>query len=112
MAGLEVLRRANVVDAGALGFVELVAGMTEYFETGIEPGDDAAIQLLTDDETAAGSQVDLEQRYCTECTITGETIDRRKLREEASTLGSSLVVAGTRSKVRLHVHTNEPESAK
>ena len=105
---LEMLRRANVVDAGALGFVELVAGMTEYFETGIEPGDDAAIQLLSDDETAAGSQLDLEHRYCTECTITGELVDRRKLREEASALGSSLVVAGTRSKVRLHIHTNEP----
>jgi DegV family protein with EDD domain len=105
---LEILRRSNVVDAGALGFVELVAGMTDYLETGIVPADDAAIQLISDDETAAGSQVDLEHRYCTECTITGEAIDRRKLREEASTLGSSLVVAGTRNKVRLHIHTNEP----
>ena len=105
---LDVLRRSNVVDAGALGFVELVAGMTDYLETGIVPADDAAIQLISDDETAAGSQVDLEHRYCTECTITGETIDRRKLREQASTLGSSLVVAGTRNKVRLHIHTNEP----
>jgi DegV family protein with EDD domain len=107
-AKLETLRRANVVDAGALGFVELVAGMTDYLETGIAPADDATIQLLSDDATAAGSQVDLEHRYCTECTITGEAIDRRRLREEASALGSSLVVAGTPGKVRLHVHTNEP----
>lgn len=105
---LEMLRRANVVDAGALGFVELATGMTEYLETGIAPADDSAIQLLSDDETAAGSQVDLEHRWCTECTITGDAIDRRKLREEVSALGSSLVVAGSRSKVRLHIHTNEP----
>ena len=105
---LEMLRRANVVDAGAMGFVELVAGMTDYFETGIVPGDDAAIQLFRDDEMTAGSQVDLEHRYCTECTIIGDVIDRRKLREEASELGSSLVVAGTPHKVRLHIHTNEP----
>jgi DegV family protein with EDD domain len=105
---LEVLRRANVVDAGALGFVELVAGMTDYLETGVAPADDAAIQLLSDDEAAAGSQVDLEHRWCTECTITGDAIDRRRLREQASLLGSSLVVAGTRNKVRLHIHTNEP----
>src|SRR5688572_21113606 len=105
---LEVLRRANVVDAGALGFVELVAGMTEYLETGVAPADDAAIQLLSDDEAAAGSQVDLEHRWCTECTVTGDAIDRRRLREQASLLGSSLVVAGTRNKVRLHIHTNEP----
>ena len=105
---LEMLRRANVVDAGALGFVELAAGMADYFETGIVPGDDAAIQLLRDDEITAGSQMDLEHRYCTECMITGEAIDRRKLREEASALGSSLVIAGSQSKVRLHIHTNEP----
>ncbi len=105
---LEVLRRANVVDAGALGFVELVAGMTDYLETGVAPAEDAAIQLLSDDEAAAGSQVDLEHRWCTECTITGDAIDRRRLREQASLLGSSLVVAGTRNKVRLHIHTNEP----
>jgi DegV family protein with EDD domain len=105
---LEMLKRANVVDAGALGFVELAAGMADYLETGIAPADDAAIQLLSDDETAAGSQMNLEHRFCTECTITGEAIDRRRLREEASRLGSSLVVAGTRNKVRLHIHTNEP----
>lgn len=106
---LEMLRRANVVDAGALGFVELVSGMTDYFDTGIAPADDASIQLLSDDEATAGSQVNLEHRYCAECTITGSGIDRRKLREEATALGSSLVVAGTQSKVRLHLHTNEPQ---
>jgi DegV family protein with EDD domain len=105
---LEMLRRANVVDAGALGFVELVAGMTDYLETGVAPADDAAIQLLSDDEATAGAQVDLEHRWCTECMITGEAIDRRRLREEASRLGSSLVIAGGRNKVRLHIHTNEP----
>ena len=52
--------------------------------------------------------MDLEHRYCTECMITGEAIDRRKLREEASALGSSLVIAGSQSKVRLHIRTNEP----
>ena len=32
----QVLRKANVVDAGAQGFVELIAGMTEYIESGSE----------------------------------------------------------------------------
>jgi DegV family protein with EDD domain len=105
---LEMLKRANVVDAGAFGFVELVAGMAEYLETGVAPADDAAIQLIADDETAAGAQVELEHRWCTECTITGDAIDRRRLREAASRLGSSLVVAGTRNKVRLHIHASEP----
>ena len=105
---LEMLRRANVVDAGALGFVELVTGMSEYLDTGVAPEGDGSITLLRDDESAAGTQQNLEHRYCTECTITGEGIDRRRLREEASGLGSSLVVAGTQKKLRLHLHLNEP----
>jgi len=106
---LESLRRANVVDAGALGFVELVAGMSEYLETGVTPADDAPINLLHDETVAAGQEEDLEYRYCSECTITGDGIDRRKLREESSALGGSLVVAGTHRKVRLHLHLNEPQ---
>jgi len=105
---LDMLRRANVVDAGALGFVELVAGMSEYFDTGVVPADDSGIEIVRDDEAAAGTEQDLTHRWCTECTITGQGIDRRRLREEASALGSSLVVAGTQSKVRLHLHVNEP----
>lgn len=105
---LESLRRANVVDAGALGFVELVAGMSGYLDTGVIPDDDAPLPLIHDEQPAAGQEEDLEYRYCTECMITGEGIDRRKLREAASTLGSSLVVAGTHRKVRLHLHLNEP----
>jgi DegV family protein with EDD domain len=105
---LEMLRRANVVDAGALGFVELVAGMADYLDTGVAPAEDAFIELERDEDAAAGAQIDLEHRYCTECTVTGDDIDRRRLREEASALGSSLVVAGTQRKLRLHLHLNEP----
>ena len=105
---LEMLRKANVVDAGALGFVELVAGMSEYLDTGVVPEGDGDIELLRGEDSAAGSQQNLEHRYCTECTIVGDDIDRRHLREEASALGSSLVVAGTQKKLRLHLHLNEP----
>ena len=106
-----MLRKANVVDAGALGFVELVAGMSDYLDTGVVPEGDGDIELLRGEDSAAGSQQNLEHRYCTECTITGDDIDRRHLREEASALGSSLVVAGTQKKLRLHLHLNEPAQA-
>jgi hypothetical protein len=106
---LEALRRADVVDAGAMGFVELVAGMSGYLDTGVVADDDAPIELVHDETSAAGQEEDLEYRYCTECMITGDGIDRRKLREQASTLGASLVVAGTHRKVRLHLHLNEPQ---
>ena len=105
---LEALRRANVVDAGAQGFVEIVEGMSEYFERGATPADDEPLEVLHTEEEAAGAEIDLGDRYCTECIVSGEHIDRRRLRERLAELGSGVVVAGTERKTKIHVHVNNP----
>jgi DegV family protein with EDD domain len=108
---LEALRRANVVDAGAQGFVELVAGLGDFLESGAETapaGVDEPLVLDASSEVAAGAEEDLAWRYCTECVVTGARVDRRHLREALSTLGGSLVVAGLQHKVRVHVHVDDP----
>jgi len=109
---LEVLRKANVVDAGAQGFVELIEGVTDYLESGSEsePAGSATpiIDSASDEMTAGSGNEDLVYRYCTECVVTGERIDRRHLREQLSTVGGSLVVAGLQRKVRVHIHVNDP----
>jgi DegV family protein with EDD domain len=105
---LEELRAARVVDAGAKGFVDLLEGMTEHLHHDVdaEPAE-VAIQA-TDNEVAAGETHDLSHRFCTECTITSANIDRRKLREQLAELGSSLVLAGTTRKSKVHIHVNDP----
>ncbi|HET9694737.1 MAG TPA: DegV family protein [Steroidobacteraceae bacterium] len=107
---LEALRKANVVDAGAQGFVELIVGLSAYIESGAaaEPPGAAAVVLDSSTERTAGGEEDLVYRYCTECTVTGERVDRRHLREQLSAIGSSLVVAGLQHKVRVHIHANDP----
>lgn len=107
---LESLRRANVVDAGAQGFVELLEGMSEYIETGRVDEDVSTLVAIHDDEQAAGQEENLTHRYCTECVVSGEAVDRRHLREELAAVGSSLVVAGTLQKARVHVHVNDPDA--
>jgi DegV family protein with EDD domain len=57
----------------------------------------------------AGTEEDSEFRFCTECIVTGTDIDRRKLREALSSLGNSLLLAGTKRKAKIHVHVNDPE---
>jgi DegV family protein with EDD domain len=106
---LEELRDAGVVDAGAQGFVDLLEGMTSHIEQGVD-ADPAELELAAtlDDSQAAGESKDLAFRYCTECLIAGEHIDRRKLREQLSAIGGSLVIAGTQRKAKVHVHANEP----
>jgi len=50
-----------------------------------------------------------EHRFCTECVIEGENIDRLAVMKRMESLGaSSLVVAGGRKRVRVHIHVNNP----
>jgi DegV family protein with EDD domain len=101
---LEALRRANVVDAGALGFVEFVTGISDSLE-GREPaGAEQSFAALP----TAGETVDTEYPFCTECVIAGGNIDRVKLRTALAGLGNSVVVAGTSEKAKVHVHTGDP----
>ena len=107
---LEALRKANVVDAGGQGFVEFIAGVTDYIESGTEDEPAVPMPAVIDaaSETTAGLEEDLEYRYCTECVVIGNRVDRRHLREELSAIGGSLVVAGLQHKVRVHIHANDP----
>lgn len=109
---LDALRRAGVVDAGAKGFVALLEGMVEYLRDGrtVEPPDLAALPEVDAAAVPPSADEDAEYRYCTECIVTGERIDRRKLRERLSALGGSLVLAGTRRKAKIHIHVDDPEA--
>lgn len=108
---LDVLRRAGVVDAGAKGFVELIRGMADYIVEGriAEQPDLSALHGEEFVPAMAGSSEDAEFRFCTECIVTGNDIDRRKLRESLSGLGDSLLLAGTKRKAKVHIHVNDPE---
>ena len=108
---LDVLRKAGVVDAGAKGFVELIRGMSDFIVHG-RVAEEPDLSVLNADENVpamAGTGEDSEFRFCTECIVTGTDIDRRKLREALSSLGNSLLLAGTKRKAKIHVHVNDPE---
>ncbi|MDH3588317.1 MAG: DegV family EDD domain-containing protein [Gammaproteobacteria bacterium] len=108
---LDALSKAGVVDAGAAGFVDLLDGIDVLLRDGIENpiGDFSPAVNEFVGEMAAGDEIDLKYRYCTECLVTSHAIDRRKLREDITALGDSLVIAGSHAKMRVHIHTNKPE---
>jgi len=109
---LDVLRKAGVVDAGAKGFVDLVKGMSEFVLHG-EIVDRPDLSVLNSPEFSDITKADAEDyayRYCTECIVTGAEIDRRKLRESLSSLGESLVLAGSKRKAKNHIHVNDPQA--
>ncbi len=108
---LAVLRSAGVVDAGALGFVDFLEGIGDYIET----GRDSEARMSADEQAEAGVDVSSlgaladQHRYCVECMINAEAVDRLALKGALLALPiSSLVIAGTREKVRIHAHVDEP----
>lgn len=109
---LAVLKKAGVVDAGAAGFVDLLRGVHDFAKNG-SLRQIAALAVVTAGEDAdagpGGHDEDLTHRYCTECMVMGTDIDRRHLREELSAIGSSLVLAGSKTKAKVHIHVNEPK---
>ena len=109
---LEVLRKAGVVDAGAKGFAELVAGIAGYLQDGtIVPLPDTSFaQELEPALNFLEADNDSQFRFCVECIVTGTDINRRKLREALAELGDSLVLAGTKRKAKIHIHVDEPET--
>jgi hypothetical protein len=108
---LDVLRKAGVVDAGAMGFVVMLEGMAEFIIHGrvAEKPNLADFHLEAHVVETAGESTDLRYRFCTECIVTGKEIDRRKLRESLTDLGDSLVLAGTKRKAKIHIHVNSPQ---
>ena len=106
---MKVLEKAGVVDAGAQAFVYLIEGIVRYLR-------DAARRALPEappEEVRAAifdkTPESILFRFCTEALLEGDGIDRGELRRQAALLGDSIVIAGGANKVRIHVHTNEPE---
>ncbi|HET6604122.1 MAG TPA: DegV family protein [Xanthomonadaceae bacterium] len=107
---LEVLREAGVVDAGGQGFVDLLEGIGEFIATGRVPratpaGDDDLSTPL------AGLHMDVDprHRWCTECVIEGDGVDREAIHGALAEMGaSSVVLAGGRDRVRVHAHVGDP----
>ncbi|MGD2089525.1 MAG: DegV family protein [Candidatus Aminicenantes bacterium] len=110
---LKVLKKAGVVDAGAQGFVHLLEGIVNFINKGrIKPIINLVSPLkhITPAVPVKKVDPDIKFRYCTECIITGESIDHLQLKTKLMDLGDSLIVAGGSERVRVHIHTNTPET--
>jgi DegV family protein with EDD domain len=112
---LPVLKQAGVVDAGGQGFVDLLEGIWDFIESGRIAQAVAGLRNslgadLKADLTGAVEEFEVgAHRYCTECVLEGERIDREAVMARLEQLDcSSLVVAGGQQRVRVHVHVNNP----
>jgi DAK2 domain fusion protein YloV len=106
---LAVLREAGVVDAGAYGLTVIVAGVVAALRGHDRPE--------LEHQAAPAPSLHLPQhessrfRYCTNFAVTGEGLDRSALVPQLEELGDCVLVVGDERTLRVHVHTDAPESA-
>ncbi len=112
---LAVLRSAGVVDAGAKGFVDLLEGIAEFVEGGpravrLRVAPTAANEIHGDAPTHP-HEVDPQRRWCSECLVLGEALDRDRLRLALEAIDAdSIVIAGGGSRLRVHAHIGSPQA--
>ncbi len=108
---LAVLARYGVVDAGAQGFVYFLEGISTFFRdrraANWRRAGLSAVQPTP--FAAAHADLDLTYRFCSEGLLSGERLDRKAVAGAVARFGGSLVVAGGGSRLRVHLHTNEPQ---
>lgn len=106
---LPQLRKAGVVDAGALGFFSLLEGIAGYLEHG---PDSAAVGVTSEILepgviTARDEAGPHAQRM--QCLLTADRVDRAGLQAALLALPlSQLVLSGTRAQLRVHACTDDP----
>ena len=107
---MDILKNAGVVDAGAQGFVDFLIGMYEYIndERNIEINFDENKIISKYSEKLSNTEDSFEYRFCTECMIIANSIDHKKLKESLMENGDSMVIAGSKTKAKVHIHTNDP----
>jgi len=106
---LAVLRDAGVVDAGAYGLTIIVAGVVAALRG--EGAPDLAHQTAPAVRHNLPEHSSSSFRYCTNFAVTGRALSGKSYVTALETIGDSVLVVGDENTVRVHVHTDDPDSA-
>jgi DAK2 domain fusion protein YloV len=104
---LPVLREAGVVDAGGYALTVLLAGIVGALR-GTEPPEveHHAAARVTHPQHASSTF-----RYCTNFAVTGTALEQRRFVHALEQIGDSVLVVGDPTTLKVHVHTDDPNSA-
>ncbi|MFL2764081.1 MAG: DAK2 domain-containing protein [Dehalococcoidia bacterium] len=115
---LEVLKNAGVIDSGALGLYIILEGIRIYLEGGDlkssnidfpENLNKAPINLSDSSSENMLNQSHDKYGNCVQFFILSNTINIDEVKKEIEKIGSSLVVVGSDTKIKIHVHSESPD---
>jgi DAK2 domain fusion protein YloV len=104
---LPVLREAGVVDAGGYALTILLAGIVGALR-GSEP---PALEHHAPARVTHPQHASTTYRYCTNFAITGTALEQRRFVPLLEQIGDSVLVVGDQTTLKVHVHTDDPNSA-
>jgi DAK2 domain fusion protein YloV len=100
------LKEAGVVDAGGKGLLYVFMGMKNFFCQKMNNHDEQAASYsgagLIGQETAYGFDLQF--------LIEGRNLPLEEIREKVESLGESVLVVGDEHLIRVHVHTQKPQT--
>ncbi|MGL4853544.1 MAG: DegV family protein [Phocaeicola sp.] len=106
---LKALNQTNLVDAGAKGFVLFIKGIIDFIRVGnirhLTVNSQTSLSLIHPEHRVDAVLV---YRYCTEAIVKNLRINDDDFRELVGRYGDSVVIAGSPTIARMHVHTNHP----
>lgn len=114
--GEAVLKKAGVVDSGAQGFVDMLEGITRFISQGNLKAVIKRKVFAIEDAQSGGANISVDSnaitfQFCTELVLESSTaLDKKALRKELLNYGDSLIIGGSSTKTKVHIHTNEPQT--
>jgi len=106
---LSVLKKNNLVDAGAKGFVVFIEGIIDFIRTkNIRAFVTQTSENISFIHTDEQEDEVINFRFCTEAILKDIHVTKAYLQNYLSEYGDSIVVAGSESLCRIHVHTDKP----
>ncbi len=106
---LEVLKKLDVVDSGALGFIYFLKGIVNLIRSGHINKIEKEILVPEFKKETIDEKQKLDYRFCTEVYIEDIKKDKDEIRNDISVLGDSIIIAGGKKKMRIHIHTDQPD---
>lgn len=107
---LEVLKKNRLVDSGAKGFYYFISGLTSSF---CGDGDVIELDMADEGETVLDNEhFETSQpiyRYCCEFILKGMDLSNQELKDMLEDMGDSLIIAGSKTQAKIHIHSNKPQ---
>ncbi len=114
--GEAILKKAGVVDSGAQGFVDMVEGVTRFISEGSLKEVFKRKVFAVEDAQGEGATIEANSdaiafQFCTEFVLENNAaFDKKALRKDLLNYGDSLIIGGSSTKTKVHIHTNEPQT--